>query len=576
MASSYFFNGRLWTSPSTMSLVNDTAMQPSSLTVGNILCLIGTSAGGQPQTPLLFGNPSDALAALVSGPLCDATTRAFAPSAQTNAPSQVMAVRVGAATQAVLTLVDAAAIPTISLVTNQWGLPANQTKIKIASGSVSGKAPTVQIGTAYATQDNVGRSAFSLQYTGIAVSATMTITSSTVTLFAPTGTAVATLALASYPTVQNLVDVINSIPSFSATATLGSETTPALAGLDNVITVDVKTAPYTVRADIQAMVDWINSASEPYITATRLSTAVAVPANIGFTYLTGGTSPAAVTGDWTTALSMLQTQDVQWIVPLIGDPSIHAAVDAHVQFMSMVGRKERRALVGPVSGTTVAGVQALPININSDRTSLCFPGYYDYNALGVRTLYDPFMTAAKIAAGFAGLNPGDAMTNKTLTVRGVEIALKEPVDTDALIQAGVLCVRQTSTGFKVVRSVTTWLVNNNFNRVEVSTGAAVDFVMRNLRQALNPLIGGRNDPLTLGQALSITDSTLSQLAIPQPQGPGTIVGNAASPAYQNIQGKIVGDVLSVSAQVSPVIPTNFVPITISITPFTGTATSATG
>jgi hypothetical protein len=574
MASSVFFNGRLWTTPTTMSLVNDQAMQPASLTIGNILCLIGASAGGQPQTPLRFGNPSDALAALVSGPLCDAAIRSFAPSPQTNAPSTVMCVRVGAATQSTLTLLDSGAVATIALTSSQYGLIANQIKVKVATGSSSGKAVTVQVGNAFATLDNIGRSAFTVQYTGSQLSATMTITETTLTLAAPSGNTVATLDLvSSFPLVQNIVDAINSVSGFSATVTVGSETTPAGAGLDHVTAVDVKTAPYVARADLQAIVDWLNSAAEPYVTAVRLSTALGPPANIGFTYMTGGTAPAPITGDWTTALSLLQTQDVQWLVPLVGDPAIHAATDAHVQFMSMVGRKERRALCGPVSGTSLAAVQLLPVAINSDRTSICWPGFYDFNQAGKLTLYDPFMTAAKIAAGFAGTSPGDAMTNKALTVRGLEVALKDPVDTDALIQSGVTCVKQEPTGFKVVRSISTWLVNSNFNRVEVSCGAAVDFVMANVRAALDGLRGQRNDPLTLGRAIVLTETALQQLAIPPPQGPGTIVGNDASPAFANIQAKVVGDILYVSFMCSPVIPVNFIPLTVSIVPFTGTASA---
>jgi hypothetical protein len=573
MASSFFFAGRLYVTPTTMSLVNDTAMQPTSLTVGNVLCLIGASAGGQPLTPLLFGNPADALAQLVSGPLCDAAIRSFAPSPQTQAPSTVMCIRVGAATQSTLTLLDGASTATIALTSTQYGLPANQIKVKIVSGTSSGKAVTVQVGQNFASQDNLGRSAFTIQYSGAQATASMTITESTVTLFAPNATPVGTFALASFPLVQNLVDAINATAGFTATAVIGSENTAALSGLDHVTAVDVKTSLYTAKADLQAIVDWLNSAAEPYVTAVRLSTALTVPANIPFTYLVGGTSPAPITGDWTSALTVLQTQDVQWVVPLVGDPSIHAAVDAHVQFMSSVGRKERRALVGPASGTTLSAVQLLPVAINSDRTSLCWPGYYDYNQAGILTLYDPFFTAAKIAAGFAGSDPGTPMTNKALTVRGLEVKIRNPVDTDALIQAGVTCVAQERTGFKVMRSISTWLISNNFNRVEVSTGAAVDFVMANIRDALDQLRGGRNDPLTLGRAIDITESALKQLAIPPPQGPGTIVGNAASPAFQNIQAKIVGDVLSVSFQCSPVIPTNFIPIVVAIVPFTGVASA---
>lgn len=576
MASSYFFNGRLWSTPSVMSVVNDTAMQPVSLTIGNILCIIGASDGGQPLTPLMFGNPSDALSVLKSGPLCDAVVRSFAPSPQTNGPSKVMAVRVGQATQATLTLNDGSASPVIDLMTGQYGLTL--TNIKIAAGSTTGKLVTVTDGNTYYSQDNIARTAFTIQYTGAQASATILVSGTTVTLAAPSGVTVATLSLASYQTVAALVAVINSVSGFSATISDGqSGATITANGLDFVSTpTDVKTAPYSVLANLQAIIDWINGPNEQFISAVRHAGAGTVPAVIGTTYLTGGTSPVPITGDWTSALTMLQSQSVQWIVPLTGDASIQASVDAHCQFMSGAGRKERRQLCGPAIGTSTAAVAALPVAINSDRTSICYPGYYAFNAQGQRTLYDSFYTAALIAAGFSGINPGDAMTNKVLAVNGFEFALKEPVDTDALIQAGVLCCMQEPDGFKVVRSISTWLSSNNFNRVEVSCGAAVDFTVANVRAALNSLKGGRQDPITLGRAISLTETALFELSVPEPQGPGTLVGNAASPPYKNITASIVGDVLNVAFQCSPVIPTNFIPITVSIVPFTGTATSLSG
>lgn len=575
MASSFFFGGSLYSTPEVMSLVQDTGMAPTSLTVGNVLCLIGSSAGGQTQTPLLFGNPSDALAMLISGPLCDAAVRAFSPSTQTNAPGTVMCVRVDEATPAAATVLDGSAVALFTLTTNQYGLNANQTKYKIQAGSISGQAVTIQVGNNFATQDNLGRVAFQIRYTGGQSTASMTVTNSTVTLFAPNATPVATIALASNPTVQNVADQINAVSGFTATVPPGVGTTPALNGLDNASAVDVKTALYSATANLQAIIDWINSAAEPYVTAVRATNVGTLPANVPFTFLTGGSTAAPMTGDWTSALTLLQSQDVQWIVPLVADPAVWAATDAHCQFMSSVGRKERRAMVGPAVGTSLAAVEALPITINSDRTSIVWPGYYAFNlATGVRTLYDPFMSAALVAAAFSGLNPGDAMTNRALAVVGLELPVSIPTMTSPLIQSGVLCLSATKTGFIVVRSISSWLSSNNFNRVEVSCGAAVDFVVANVRTALQPLVGGRADPLTLGRAIIITESALQQLAIPEPAGPGTIVGNATSPPFQNISASIVGDVLAVSFQCSPVVPVNFIPVTISIIPFTGTASSA--
>lgn len=74
---SVFFNGRLWISPATMSMVDDTGMRNRNLTVGNNVAYIGRSEGGEPDTELRFGSPAEAKAVLRSGPLLDAVQRAF-------------------------------------------------------------------------------------------------------------------------------------------------------------------------------------------------------------------------------------------------------------------------------------------------------------------------------------------------------------------------------------------------------------------------------------------------------------------------------------------------------------------
>src|SRR5690606_32582927 len=111
------------------------------------------------------------------------------------------------------------------------------------------------------------------------------------------------------------------------------------------------------------------------------------------------------------------------------------------------------------------------------------------------------------------------------------------------IKGGVLCVENTPTGYKVVQSITTWQANDNYNRVEISVGVAVDFVARNVRNALDILRGEKNSPIAVSRAVSITESTLRELARPEPAGPGVIVGDAENPAYRNIEARADGDVL---------------------------------
>lgn len=568
-----FFNGRLWITPATMSKVDDSALYNKNLSVGNVLALIGRSEGGKPNAELRFGSPDDAIATLKSGELLTAVLKAFDPSAQTGGPVEIVAVRVNPATQSSLNLLDSQGGTAISLLTTDYGLYTSQIKIKIEAGTLAGKKVTTSFGNDFYTVDDLTRDALSVQYTGLAASATITISDGSVVLAAPAGTTVATIDLGTYPTIQQLVDRINVETGFFASVLDGNETKPAFKGLDAVVAADVKTAPYTVKADLQAVVDWINSEAEGVITATR-GTLGRPPANIPFTYLAGGSNGVVTNESWQNAFSVLQEIDVQWLVPISSSASIHAMADTHAAFTSNVGRKERRAICGTASGTNDLAAIAAAKALNSDRTSLVHLGYYDFNAAGDLVLFEPYFTAAAIAGAFAGVNPGTPMTNKTLKVRGLERNLRNPVDTDRLIKGGVLAVENTEQGFKVVKSITTWLVNNNYNRVEISTGVALDFVARNVRNALDVLRGEKGSPITIARAVSIAESTLRELARAEPQGPGVIVGDDASPAYKGISATLEGDVLRVQFQCSPVIPVNYIPVTIFAVPYTGTATAA--
>lgn len=570
---SVFFNGRLLVSPTVSSVVDDSALANRNLSVGNVVALVGRSAGGQPNTALRFGSPSQAAEVLQSGELLDAVIKAFDPSSQTGGPAEVVAVRVNPATQATLALLNASSATVVNLTSTDYGLWTNQIKVKIEAASTAGRKLTTQVGNDYFSQDNVGRAAFSIQYTGAQASATMTVNGTQVVLAAPSGTTVATIDLATYPTVQQLVDRINATAGFAAAVLDGNGSTPSLQGLDFVTTQDVKTASYTARADLQAIVDWFNGTAEGYVTATRPANVGTLPAVLPFTYLAGGADGTVTNTEWSNALTTLQTVDVQWVVPVTSDPAIHAMVDAHVAFMSTAGRMERRAICGTPAGTSDATALTLAKAINSDRTSLVHLGYYDYNAAGALVLFPPYMLAALLAGMFAGVNPGTALTNKTIKVRGLERKLRNPTDTDQLITGGILCVEDTPQGYKVVKSISTWLTNGNYNRVEVSTGVALDFVARNVRLALDVLRGEKGNAITLSRAKSIVQGALTELARAEPQGPGVLAGDADNPAFRNIAVSLDGDVMRVEFQCSPVIPVNYVLVSIFAVPFSATVTA---
>ncbi|RVT91417.1 hypothetical protein EOD42_22440 [Rhodovarius crocodyli] len=564
-----FFNGRLITTPTVASRVDDSAMFNANPAVGNVLTILGRADAGEPKKALRFGSASEAAAVLRGGELLDAVSRAFGGMTETPGPSEIIAVRVQPATGSTLALKDSGDATVINLASSVYGTLANRLQIAIAAATTRGKKITTKLDSETYEADNVGRQVANIRYSGNAASATVTINSTTLTLSAPTGTTVATLDLATFATVADLVDRISLVSGWTASVADGSGEHPTAGALDFLTGVDAKTADLPLYADLQAVVDWINGTAEPLMTATKVAGAGNVPTNITSSFLAGGSNGNTQVSDWAEALTMLQSEDTQWVVPVSGDAAVHALVAAHVKFMSDVMAKERRAIVGTALSTTDAAAIAAAKAINSDRVGLVHLGVYDYNTAGKLTLFSPYIAAAILGGGFAGVNPGTALTNKALSVRGLERKLRNPTDTDVLLRGGVIPLEDRPTGYFVVQSISTWLTNTNYNRRELSTGAALDYAARALREAMQPIIGKNGNAARLAEAKARATTVLNELARAEPQGLGVLAGDADNPAWKGLKISISGDVLRLEVQASPVIPINYIPIVIFAQPYSG-------
>ena len=574
MSAGIFYNGRRIISPAVVSAVDDSAMYNRGLSVGNVLAVVGTSSAGEPYAVQRFGSASEARAALRSGDLMDAVTRAFAPSSETGGPALVVGIRVSNATKSTATLSDGAN-PCALLESADYGVFTTGINIRAdaASGGV-GRKMTISLGTSSISQDNVLRRMFSLRYTGTGTTATASANGTELTLNVDS-TVVATVPFSTYKTVADLVSRINATAGWVASVLDGNGSREVAGVLDWISSSDAKTAQITVTAHLQAVIDWLNSAGSGFVKATRTGTNVGMPSiSAGAVFLTGGTDGATPTvADWQKAFDALQLQDVQWVVPLSTNPAVHAMADAHCGYMSGVGGQERRAIVGTALATSDADAITAAKALNSDRTGLVHLGAYDYDPDGNYLLYPPPVVAAMIAAGFCGQNPGNAMTNKSLRLRGLERRLRNPTDTDVLLEGGVIPVEETSTGFRVVQSISTWLTNANYNRRELSCGVATDYTVRAVREALKDIVGRKGNPVTMALAKSKTETVLAALAVAEPNGPAVLAGDDANPAFKNIQVSLIGDRLSVEFQCSPVIPVNYVTVTVHVVPYSGTASA---
>lgn len=567
-----FFNGQLLVTPTTASVVNDDAMQSQNLTVGNAIAYVGKAAGGKPNTVLSFGSPDQARDVLRGGEMLDAVVKAFDPSEDTGAPPTVHVVRVNPATQAALALNSAPGAAAINLKSANYGLPDNLIKVKVEDGAISGKTVSVSVGADYIHGDNLGRAAFSVHYTGEEATAVMTIAADKVTLTAGATPAVEIL-FDTFGTVASLVDKINSLGDYTAEALERSDNKKTPNGLDFIDGQDIKTAKYEARSDLQEIVDWFNNAAFGFVVAERVAASGAVPSNIPYTFLSGGSDGLTTAIEWANGLATLQTKDVQWVGVISGDPAMHAMVDAHVNFCSTVLRRERRSIAGTDLATTDEMATAAAKSINSKRTSLVHIGHYTYGLDGKLELRPAYMTAAMIMAAFAGVNPGTPLTNKSIKVQGLERDLLNPTQTDPLLLGGIMPVENTESGYKVTQSITTWLGDQKYNNREQSCGVALDFTVRNSREALDPLRGSKQTPLLLSRAVSITKTALTELAREEPAGPGVLAGDKDNPPFRNIQAAIAGDVLRVQYECSPVVPNNYILVTVFAKPYSGSASA---
>lgn len=570
---STFFNGTYLVTPEVVSAIDDTLMYPNNLPSGNVLALIGESAGGKPKTALRLRSPGHAQRLLRSGPLMEAAIRAFAPASVAGSPAAVLVVRVDPATQSAAVLNGVGATASLNLKSSDYGAHTAGLEIRLETGTKVGFRVSVRQEGAVYVRDNVGAEVMTLQYTGAAATATVKVEAGNLVLEAPTGTAVKTYILNEWSTAAALGEAISgTMTDWDVVVERGGERFRP-ERMDKITITDAKTAATMLTGHAWSILNYINGNAEIFVDAefAAPSGPVLAPTTCAWTSFTGGVNGNALPVDWEEAFEALHEVDAHWLVPLTENPAIWDMTAAHCDYLS-ARKRERRAFVGGEIGVTEDQAKANAYGINSDRVGYVWPGVYEYEPISrLLTLKPAYLAAVNVAAAFACLNPGTTMSRKAISVAAAEVLLREPTDTDDLLASGVLPLVQNESGVIVSQAVSTWQMDDRYNRKEISVGAAVDYVSRSVRSAMELLLGDRASPEILPRARARLEAILSDLAVPPPMGPGTLVGDIANPAFRNINLELDGDVMRVNFECSPVIPINYVLIGISVSPWRGTS-----
>jgi hypothetical protein len=528
------------------------------VSAGNV-CILGESRAGEPHKLLVFSSANDARATLESGTGLEGVLKAFNPGGGL-VPQQIGFMRVNKGTQSGRTLTKTGA-DVFSVKSFSYGVPMNQVKMKLEAGTISGshKRTTEYKGSQF-IQDNVERKSFSIQYTGAGSAAVMSIstTALSTTVTGGPGGENLSITLADYPTVSELVQYIEDHSAYTATV-LTNDSTESTALFDLVTAQDIDTAAYTVKSDLQAIIEAFESSvlleDVTLISATRI-----IPDNdTDWVYLTGATDGAYTTTEWGEALDNLLEEDIQLVATPVTTEAIHVLIKNHCDTANGVeGKAERQFYVGGAWGEDVSAVSARAAVLNSEYGSLCSPGFYDYNDAGVKTAYAASYYACKQVGALSALNLNNPTTWKTISHLGWEKDYKKS-ELNTLIQAGVLCGGKKPDGSLItVRSITTYQ-GSLLQKNEASMMRESLYMNRDLRTAVETALTGT--PL-LGETQLAAVDAIFYRKINEWFKAGLIVkGEDQANLFWGYTRRIVGDQIQVEYNTYDTAPTNFTFIT---------------
>ena len=342
-----------------------------------------------------------------------------------------------------------------------------------------------------------------IHYVGAGTACTMTTTNTTLTTLVA-GVAGQNLnidftALAT----DTLGEVVAYINSFTGvyTCQLGPNAdtdafTPSL--LVSVTSQDIRTAAFTLVAQPGAM-DYVATAGlgsivyaintrVPRVTASRVTGAITVPANVAQTFFAGGTNPVPTTADWLNALDVIAQEDLAggMMLPVTTNGVYQDAVLAWaVEQHTTLGKKFRPFLAAP-DFTSMTDAEALAMGFQSTYGAFMFQAV---EASSGATEQAPLYPVAMYCGGAAGALPTQSVTRMVLRCRGLPTRAKyAKAQREDLLSNGVCVLEEVrGVGVRIALAITTSLSADRIDRM-LSESMARDVIDTRIRSYVEPLI----------------------------------------------------------------------------------------
>ena len=563
MGKTSFFDGREIFFPGTYVKRTFDGNFAAQGTLGNVLYILGESDGGIPYNATDYDGTTalsaaekvnvltrvqDAYDVLINGELFDAARFSFEPAldSQYTPPPTIYCVRVNQATRASRTL-EKSSVDVLKLHSELWGLEANKIATKISAGTTSGKKVEIRYNGTTTTVDDIEQIDFEIQYTGDASTATMTINSTTISTTLAgdqtDGSTDLSLTKAQYSTIGEVVDYINSQTGY--TATVKFDRAWESQYLDYITASNIKTAAIDIKSDAENLKRTINNSFGSLIYAELITTTDRnVPDNdTAFVYLSGATATAATNTDWSSALTMLEGLNADFVVLLSGDSTHFTYLKSHCEAMSAIdGENERQGWCGSnktdVKSDLITDCKAL----NSSLINYSATRFKANDKNGVETTYAGYHLAAMYASMMAGNGILFPLTLKSMKING----LADNWDNDDLkdfIKASAIILKQSinTAEYEIQMPFTTYQGSLVLQGSILAMRLAL-FISKDSRSKLNQKIKEQKTALNDAVINNLKDY-IEQELLPSYKTLGYLTDDPETgrPAFDNVDFTIIGD-----------------------------------
>ena len=362
---------------------------------------------------------------------------------------------------------------------------------------------------------------------------------------------------ADFNSLSELIGAIGQLPNVVASYSAGRDYDADQFDAFADANIDGAAQAVSIRADLAEIVEALSSSRLVSVErATGATQSIAQQSSGSLVAsLSGGSSSSATLAEWTSALATIESADIQIIVAWSDLATVHAEIKKHLRLAALAGR-ERNAWVGSARNETLSQLNVRAKALNDRNIALVGQHISLVDQRGRVVTRDPMWLALMLACMQAGSPVATPLTRKQPDVADVFGAWNGNLDAAEAIRKGVCSLSFGPLGWRVERSVTTWLRDDNPIYSEVSANESVNASLRDLRAGLDAFVGEPNKGLTANRIKSIVEARLNRQVL-----------DGVIKAFKDVVLEDLGDTLNVGYTVAAVEPLNFIRVTASVARF---------